>query len=234
MMEINPDPAYLSGQRARDHNEILFFNAGEIRLAVCRLALSCGERRQIEKSAVARLAETMLAPGTMIDHQPDGRPFATRHSFSREISSLRDSENAPSLMPEISISHSRRYAALAVAPTGNRIGIDIEDADRLPQLSRLAARVMNESELKAYSAVPEGLLMAWTLKESAFKASFLHPVDFLHEIFLPAESQGKYAEESGLCPIINVRKKSALESVKIVYSGFVLPGLILSVVKLAD
>ncbi len=60
-------------------------------------------------------------------------------------------------------------------------GIDIEEA-RQEQLSRIAARVLDEDEISAYS---HDLVQAWTLKEAAFKAAGL-PIADLREIHLGA------------------------------------------------
>ena len=59
-------------------------------------------------------------------------------------------------------------------------GIDIEAA-RQEQLSRIAARVLDEDEISAYS---HDLVQAWTLK-AAFKAAGL-PIADLREIHLGA------------------------------------------------
>ena len=188
-------------------DEIKFFRLGQIRLAICEIEPSDAGRCLREKAAVSRLTRFLLGPDITIDHRPDGRPFV---SVTPDFQS-----------PEISISHSRHYAAVAIAPPHCRMGIDIEDTARLSQFSRLASRVLNDKEIEKYSSAPNGLLKAWTLKEAAFKASHLHPVDFLHDIFLPEAASD----------IIRIHKKSAEESLKIFYSGEVLPGLILSVVS---
>lgn len=188
-------------------DEIKFFRFRQIRLAICEIVPSDAGRRLREKESVSCLTRFLLGPDITIDHSPDGKPFV---SASPDFQS-----------PEISISHSRNYAAVAIAPPHCRTGIDIEDTDRLSQFSRLASRVLNDKEIEKYSSAPDGLLKAWTLKEAAFKASHLHPVDFLHDIFLPEAASD----------IIHIHKKSAEESLKIFYSGEVLPGLILSVVS---
>jgi 4'-phosphopantetheinyl transferase len=71
--------------------------------------------------------------------------------------------------PEFSLTHSRGFAACAVAPRGLRVGIDIEPADRARAAS--IALVAGDAERKA---IDEGALSPtelWTAKEAVLKAA---------------------------------------------------------------
>ncbi len=71
--------------------------------------------------------------------------------------------------PEISFTHSRGFAACAVAPRGVSLGIDIEPADRARAAAvRLVASSAEQSALDDGSLSPTGL---WTAKEAVLKAA---------------------------------------------------------------
>jgi len=71
--------------------------------------------------------------------------------------------------PAFSLTHSRRFAACAVAPHGLSIGIDIEPADRARAAAvRLVATAAEQSALDDGSLTPTGL---WTAKEAVLKAA---------------------------------------------------------------
>lgn len=122
-------------------------------------------RRQAERAAAAQLIEAALGHPCDILHRPDGSPVAACGGV------------------EISLSHSRHYAALAVSHIG-RIGIDIEES-RPAQLRRVAPRVLSPAEMAVYDT-DEDLLRAWTLKEAAYKAVQDAPADLRH-IALPLD-----------------------------------------------
>jgi len=89
-------------------------------------------------------------------------PFALLH---------RDGNGKPRFPdgPDFSISHSRGFAACAVAPPGFSIGIDLEPRDR----ARAAAvlRIAGEQER---AALADGVMTAtelWTAKEAVLKAA---------------------------------------------------------------
>ncbi len=82
---------------------------------------------------------------------------------------LHDAHGAPLLAGSglnISISHSRRFAAVAVSERG-RIGIDIEEP-RLEQLRRVISKFLAPEEMPLWA---NRLLAAWTCKEAVFKAA---------------------------------------------------------------
>lgn len=120
-----------------------------------------GSRRERERAAVQELMDH--AAGTHVDilHHHDGSPYP-----------------AEPCRLHISVSHSRHIAALLWSSVPGW-GIDIEEA-RQEQLSRIAARVLNQDEMSLYH---HNLLQAWTLKEATFKAAGLRMAD-LREIHL--------------------------------------------------
>lgn len=91
-----------------------------------------------------------------------------RRRFGEGVRLVHDADGAPRLVGadvEISISHSRQFAALMVSSEG-RCGVDIEEP-RLEQLARVRTKFMTPAELS--SGVD--LLTAWTAKEAVFKAA---------------------------------------------------------------
>jgi len=105
-------------------------------------------RRQAEKDTVARILARLLPPGTTLNHTSDGAPFLEKCDT------------------QISISHSRSRAAVALNPHGP-IGIDIED--NATRCARVIERVTTEAERALPSRVDP--LTAWTVKEAVFKAA---------------------------------------------------------------
>lgn len=86
-----------------------------------------------------------------------------------EVRVIHDAEGAPALVGSplhISISHSRRFAAIALDGE-TRIGIDIEEP-RIEQLRRVISKFLTEREMPQWG---ERLLAAWTAKEAVFKAA---------------------------------------------------------------
>ena len=105
-------------------------------------------RRELEREAVRRLVRAAFGPEAVLEHRADGSPIV---AAAGEL--------------QISVSHSRHLAVLAVAPTA--VGVDIEEPRE--QLLRVAGRFMTPEEQRNYPT-PELILKAWTLKEAAFKA----------------------------------------------------------------
>lgn len=110
-------------------------------------AASGSGRREREREAVGRLVREAFGPQAVLEHRADGSPIVAAAGES-----------------QISVSHSRRMAVLAVAPAA--VGVDIEEPRE--QLLRVAGRFMTPEEQKVYSS-PGLILKAWTLKEAAFK-----------------------------------------------------------------
>lgn len=84
-----------------------------------------------------------------------------------------------------SMSHSAEHAALLIAPTGWRVGVDLE-INRPRDVLRLAHFAFDEREVRVLeSAAPESrqalFYTLWTLKESFAKALQLNLVDALRQ-----------------------------------------------------
>ncbi len=142
----------------------------------------CGPGRALaERAAVKRLLREAfpLDPSMSIAHMPSGAPFLTRGD---------DGEESPSpspLLPSISISHCSGMAALAIAPSGMRIGIDCEGGDRMASLQRTASRFLSPAQMPQWGEYPSSL-WAWCIKEAAYKAA-MQPGLPLASIPLPLE-----------------------------------------------
>lgn len=106
-------------------------------------------RRQAERAATMRLIRYLLGDDAELSHTPDGSPLI----IGRDTN--------------ISVSHSRLYAAIAIDPH-RRIGIDTETWRN--QLLRVAPRFLSSQEQALYST-PALLLHAWTVKEAVYKAA---------------------------------------------------------------
>lgn len=100
------------------------------------------------RRAVDQLLLRAAGPGARVIHDPDGAPLLVDSPLN------------------ISISHSRNFAALAV-DADRRIGVDIEEP-RLEQLRRVISKFLSPDELPEWG---ERLLQAWTCKEAVFKAA---------------------------------------------------------------
>lgn len=100
------------------------------------------------RQAVADLIRRAAGPEARVIHDIDGAPLLTGSSLN------------------VSISHSRRFAAVAVDPW-QRIGVDIEEP-RLEQLHRVISKFLSPDEVPVWD---NRLLAAWTCKEAVFKAA---------------------------------------------------------------
>lgn len=108
-----------------------------------------GERRLAEQSAVSRMVADVFGPDVQIGHREDGSPFVMVGQA-----------------PEVSVSHCRTLAVLAVGGD-ERIGVDVEEWRE--QLRRVARKFLSADE--AFEADDEALLRAWTVKEAVYKAA---------------------------------------------------------------
>lgn len=109
-----------------------------------------GRRRDAETDAVERLVARRFGPKAALVHDAHGAPSIAGRPES------------------ISISHGAGWAILAVAPTGVRVGVDIECWRR--QLRSVAPRFLTPGERGRITSDAE-LLQAWTAKEAVFKAA---------------------------------------------------------------
>lgn len=122
-------------------------------------------RRQAEVEAVQTLVRHVFGAEATLCHQPNGAPFIAGRQCP------------------ISISHSRKLAALAVAQDGYKIGIDVEEPRE--QLLQVARRFLSEAENTLFGNDLGLLLRAWTLKEALYKAHGRAGIDLRHDIYLP-------------------------------------------------
>lgn len=140
----------------------------QARILWCKIEHRAGiTRREAERAATAALAQYAFGSGATVEHHPDGAPYIACDGVPQSV--------------EISISHCRTTAVLAVSANGRRIGVDIEQ--QRAQLLTVAPRFLSPAEQHAFST-PAQLLEAWTLKEAIYKAAPRPGVDFATHITL--------------------------------------------------
>ena len=130
--------------------------------------------RRCEWLAVRTLLAQCLGGGRAIAYdEASGKPFLSDHSY------------------EISISHTRGFAALAWHPT-LPVGIDIER--RSDRVLRVVKKFVNTTEREALGASgyasPEGELVLWTAKEALYKAIGIRGLDFLNALTVKLSPAG--------------------------------------------
>lgn len=108
-------------------------------------------RRQAEAEAIRQLTLHVFGPEASYAHNEHGAPLI---------------EGAEGQF--VSVSHCADLCVLAVRPEG-AVGVDVELWR--DQLSRVAARFLDEAELELYACSEEALLKCWTAKEAVFKAA---------------------------------------------------------------
>lgn len=137
-----------------------------------------GARSVAERAAVKRLLrEAFPEGGVGVGHRASGAPYLERRGGSEE-----EAEG----LPDISISHCRRLAVMALAPRGEGIGVDCESGNRAGQLRRVARKFLSAGQLEGWSGSDASLFWAWTIKEAAYKAA-QDPSLTMAGIPLPAE-----------------------------------------------
>lgn len=130
--------------------------------------------RENEKKAVRKCLADLGMPEDYI-HGPNGEPVSGVAGIT------------------MSVTHSAEWAAVCIAtPEEGLFGIDIEDRNR-PQLSRVAPRILSETELEAASLMKDGLAKGWTAKEALYKSCRISGLDFKNSILL-APPEFKKAE----------------------------------------
>ena len=137
-----------------------------------------GSPRQRERQAVQQLLTAMMNGDTSytIGHEPSGKPIlnsplGSAASPVEEISNLRSAlplgsskkSQISNLKSQISISHTRGYAALILSDD-SEIGIDIEY--RSDRVERIASRFIRPDE-KAETT--DEKLLLWSAKEAVYK-----------------------------------------------------------------
>lgn len=121
--------------------------------------------RRCEWLAVRMLVARCLGGDKVVSYDADGRPSLTDHSF------------------EISISHTKGYAALAWHPS-KAVGVDIER--RTDRVMRVVSRYVNADE-KAFLqsscfSSPDGELLLWTAKEALYKTVGIRLLDCQNQL----------------------------------------------------
>ncbi len=86
---------------------------------------------------------------------------------------------------EISLTHSYPYVA-AIICLNKSIGIDIEKKGR--KINKIAPRFLNVMELERWKNDEEALTLAWSMKESIYKACKTPGLSFQNSIHLPETS----------------------------------------------
>lgn len=122
-----------------------------------------GRRR--EWLAVRLLVATCLGGDKTVSYDPDGRPFLTDRSC------------------EISISHTKDYAALAWH-LFRPVGVDVErKSDRVMRVVRKYVNAGEQTALESSRyCSPDGELLLWTAKEALYKAVGIRSLDCLEEL----------------------------------------------------
>lgn len=182
-------------------------------------------RLPAERAAVRRLLREAFpdTPGITLGHKESGAPFLTGpddcHGPGRTTLPL----------PEISVTHCRKMAAVATGPHGMRLGIDCESDDRLVTLGRVATHFLSEGQRERW-AEPYASLRAWCVKEAAYKAAGQQGLP-LTSIPLPPEipwmetSDGSVIDISGTrYNVVEIDTQDRSVAMMLVFSFFRIPG----------
>ncbi|MDE6085196.1 MAG: 4'-phosphopantetheinyl transferase superfamily protein [Muribaculaceae bacterium] len=125
-------------------------------------------RHEREHATVQAILKEQGLP-TEVYHQPDGSPYLNGYQGF------------------ISISHSQESVAIAINKK-KRIGIDTETWR--PQLERVKHKYLSKRELEIYTG-HQGLLIAWCMKEAAYKAAGIKGLELINGISLPDTLTGE-------------------------------------------
>lgn len=120
------------------------------------------DRQSRERATISAMLHALLPGEVSVSHRPDGSPFL---------------EGRPDLT--ISISHSATRAVIALHPGTDPIGIDTETLR--PQLERILDRYLSPAE-QAEWPTPADHLIAWCIKEAAYKAAGIPGTDLTRDI----------------------------------------------------
>lgn len=146
------------------------------------------ESRKKQWLAVRALANKALGEKAVISYTSSGRPVLDSSSQF------------------ISISHSNKYAAIALGDDP-RLGVDVESLTR--KYSQIRHKYVSDADADAFKEVgmDEKLFLpiVWSVKEAAFKAAHYADVDFIRDIVVSkvvandAHSEGEVFVE--FCPL---------------------------------
>lgn len=106
---------------------------------------SSSSRRTDERQAVRRILDEIVGANVALEHDATGAPKITGYN--------------------ISISHSRKLAVVAIDPC-EKIGVDAEEWR--PTLSRVKSKFLSAEEVRLF-VTNDQLLRAWTIKEAVYK-----------------------------------------------------------------
>lgn len=163
--------------RVEEEEEVLLSLLSSTNCLKEALAKFKAPHRRIEWLAVRVLLATMMEQERVVSYHSNGRPYLAEGDYS------------------LSISHTKGYVAVALAPADKLVGIDIEQ--RGERVRKVANRFMGEQE---QASLYEGsdltsLLLHWSAKESIYKCLDRPDVEFsdhLHILPFEVEQQGTF------------------------------------------
>lgn len=126
-----------------------------------RLKLPENPQRRLERLAVLNLMRGCGLP-VPYGYDPAGRPVLDGGG------------------PNISVSHTRRYAAVAIS-TEAPVGIDVEQADR--NFQRVSSKYLSSSE-QGHEPNAEELAATWCAKEALYKLPWSSPLVLSRDVEL--------------------------------------------------
>ena len=132
------------------------------------------DRRRVEWLATRCLLHHLLGPDVRSYHLPSGRPFLLGSDL------------------EISISHTDQLVAIALAPAGLEVGLDLEH--NIDRAYRLMHRYLPEDEQAALVHNPTDAAMLWSAKEAIYKLCDTEGLAFLDDIHIYKECGQLLAE----------------------------------------
>ena len=138
------------------------------------------EHRRLEWLAVRVLLYTLLGEEKEIAYHSNGKPYLADGYAS------------------ISISHTKGYVAVLLAPSGKEVGIDIEQYGE--RVRKVSHKFMRDDEISGEFQGTDlwSLLLHWSAKETMFKCMNTSEVDFrehLHIFPFAVDKQGIFSAE---------------------------------------
>lgn len=140
------------------------FALGGIEILATELqpGVNASQRKCIEQRAIDSLVKEAFGNNAQVGHRADGSPFIIGTNI------------------EISISHSRAMATLAIG-SDKRLGIDVEEWR--DTLQRVRSKYLSAQESAIWTTCDD-MLVAWTAKEAVYKAAGIFGLDFSDDILL--------------------------------------------------
>ena len=121
------------------------------------------ERRSIEWLSTRAMVFILLGKDKSVQNYPDGKPYLADHSY------------------HISISHTRRYAALHIHAS-RPVGVDIET--RSDRVKKIANKLISEKVYIDPANKVVHQLLHWSAKESLYKLLNQQGVDFKQHLLI--------------------------------------------------